>query len=117
VPKDENDRSMPYYHWWPKQGSTEWISYEFPAEATVSSATVYWFDDAPWGGCRVPKNWKIYYKDAQGEWQPVTSADKYGVEKGTGNVVNFDPVKTKAVKLEIRQPDKYSSGLFEWEVK
>ena len=45
VPKDENDRSMPYYHWWPKQATTEWISYEFPAEATVSSATVYWFDE------------------------------------------------------------------------
>lgn len=55
VPKDENDRSLPYYHWWPKQGTTEWITYEFPAEATVSSSTVYWFDDAPWGGCRVPK--------------------------------------------------------------
>lgn len=36
VPKDENDRSMPYYHWWPKQGSTEWISYEFAGESTVS---------------------------------------------------------------------------------
>lgn len=117
VPKDENDRSMPYYHWWPKQATTEWISYEFPAEATVSSATVYWFDDAPWGGCRVPKDWKIYYRDTQGQWQPVTGADKYGVEKGTGNTVNFDPVKTKAVKLEVRQPDKYSSGLFEWEVQ
>ena len=23
VPKDENDRSLPYYHWWPKQGTTE----------------------------------------------------------------------------------------------
>ena len=40
VPKDENDRSLPYYHWWPKQGTTEWITYEFPAEATVSSSTV-----------------------------------------------------------------------------
>ena len=59
VPKDENDRSLPYYHWWPKQGTTEWITYEFPAEATVSSSTVYWFDDAPWGGCRVPKSWKV----------------------------------------------------------
>ena len=25
VPKDENDRSLPYYHWWPKQGTTEGI--------------------------------------------------------------------------------------------
>ena len=117
VPKDENDRSVPYYHWWPKQGTTEWISYEFPSEATVSSATVYWYDDAPWGGCRIPQSWKVYYKDAQGQWQPVSGADKYGVEKGTGNTVNFDPVKTKAVKLEIVQPADNSSGLFEWEVK
>ena len=47
------------------------------------------------------QSWKMYYKDAQGQWQPVSGADKYGVEKGTGNTVNFDPVKTKAVKLEI----------------
>ena len=117
VPKDENDHSMPYYHWWPKQGTTEWISYEFPEEATVSSTTVYWFDDAPWGGCRVPKSWKIYYKNAQGQWQPVDGVNKYGIEKGIGNTVNFNPVKTRAVKLEVVQPDKNSSGLFEWEVK
>ena len=35
VPKDENDRSLPYYHWWPKQGTTEWITYEFPAAVAV----------------------------------------------------------------------------------
>lgn len=117
VPKDENDRSMPYYHWWPNQGTTEWISYDFPAEATVSAATVYWFDDAPWGGCRIPQSWKIYYKDASGGWQPVTGADTYGVKKGEANTVNFDPVKTKSVKLEVVQPADYSSGLFEWEVR
>ena len=117
IPKDENDRTIPYYHWWPKEGTTEWISYEFPEEMEVSTSTVYWYDDAPWGGCRIPQSWKVYYKDAQGQWQPVSGADKYGVEKGTGNTVNFDPVKTKAVKLEIVQPADNSSGLFEWEVK
>lgn len=30
---------------------------------------------------------------------------------------NATLVKTKAVKLEVHLPDKYSSGLFEWEVK
>ena len=117
VPKDEFDRSMPYYHWWPAQATTEWMTYEFPESATVQSSTVYWFDDAPWGGCRVPKYWKIYYMDEAGEWQEVTGADKYGTEKGCANTVNFDPVTTKAVKLEVRQPDDNSAGLFEWEVR
>ena len=117
VPADENDRTIPYYHWWPKEGTTEWVSYEFPTEMTVSSATVYWYDDAPWGGCRVPKSWKVYFKDASGNWTPVHNPDKYGISKGSPNVVNFGPVKTKALKLEIVQPDKNSSGIFEWEVK
>lgn len=117
VPKDADDRSVPYYHWWPKQGTTEWISYEFPQATTVSSVTVYWFDDAPWGGCRVPKSWQIYYRDELGNWCPVTGADKYGVEKGVANTVHFEAVKTQAVKLEVVQPSEYSSGLFEWEIE
>ena len=116
VPKDANDRSVPYYHWWPKQGTTEWIVYEFPNETSISSSTVYWFDDAPWGGCRVPQSWKIYYRNAQGEWQPVEKPDNYGTEKGTGNTVHFRPVKTTAVKLEVVQPAGHSSGIYEWEI-
>ncbi|MCH5223055.1 MAG: glycoside hydrolase family 127 protein [Muribaculaceae bacterium] len=114
IPKDENDRSVPYTHWWPEQGSTEWISYDLPEAETVQSATVYWYDDGPWGGCRVPKSWKIYYKDSEGNWQPVKNADKYGVEKGVANTVNFDPVVTDGMKLEVILPDDNSAGIFEW---
>ena len=117
VPKDENDRSVPYTHWWPKNGTTEWLGYEFPAESTVQSATVYWYDDGPWGGCRVPQSWRILYQDAQGQWQPVSGADDYPTEKGSACTVNFNPVKTKAMRLEIVLPDDNSAGLFEWIVK
>ena len=117
VPKDEFDRSMPYYHWWPAQATTEWMTYEFPEPATIKSSTVYWFDDGPWGGCRVPKWWKIYYMDEAGEWQEVQNPDKYDTVKGAANTVNFDPVTTTKVKLEVRQPDDNSAGLFEWEVR
>ena len=117
VPKDEFDRSMPYYHWWPAQATTEWMTYEFPEATTVQSSTVYWFDDGPWGGCRVPKWWKVYYMDEAGEWQEVKNPDKYTTEKGAANTVNFDPVTTKKVKLEVRQPDDNSAGLFEWEIR
>ena len=117
VPKDENDRSVPYTHWWPKNGSTEWLGYEFPEASTVQSATVYWYDDGPWGGCRVPQSWRILYQDAQGQWQPVSGADGYPTDKGSACTVNFDPVKTKALRLEVVLPNDNSAGLFEWIVK
>ena len=117
VPKDENDRSVPYTHWWPKNGSTEWLGYEFPEVATVQSATVYWFDDGPWGGCRVPQSWRILYQDIQGNWKPVTGADGYPTDKGTACTVNFEPVTTKALRLEVVLPNDNSTGVFEWIVK
>ena len=117
VPRDENDRSVPYTHWWPKKATTEWLSYEFPAEASVKSCTVYWFDDGPWGGCRVPQSWRILYKDAQGRWQPVSGADSYPTDKGAPCTVNFDPVSTKGLRLEVVLPADNSAGLFEWSVR
>ena len=117
IPRNEDDRSVPYTHWWPKQGTTEWIVYTLPEPTEVKRSTVYWFDDAPWGGCRVPKSWCIYYMNDNGEWEKVNNPDYYNVDKGIANTVNFDPIRTTAVKLEVQQPDEYSSGLFEWEVK
>ena len=117
VPQDENDRTIPYYHWWPKNGSTEWVAYEFPQARKVSSAEVYWFDDAPWGGCRVPRAWSLYYKDNAGQWQPVANPGEYTVRKGDANMVTFDPVTTTAMKLEVVLPEKNSAGVFEWMVR
>lgn len=117
TPKDENDRTAPYYHWWPKEGTTEWIAYEFDQPQQISSSTIYWYDDAPWGGCRIPQSWKLYYKDASGNWQPVSNPTTYGTDKGDPNTVRFTPVTTTAMKLEVVQPEKNSAGLFEWAVQ
>ena len=111
------DESSPYYHWWPKQGVTEWISYTFQAPATVSSCTVYWYDDQPWGGCSVPDAWRILYLDADGQWVPVNSIGGYPLSKGAPCTVNFAPVSTTALKLEVDLPAELSAGLYEWEVK
>ena len=116
IPSDGDDRSVPYTHWWPDKNSTEWLQYDFKQAETVSSSTVYWFDDGPWGGCRVPDSWKLYYKDASGNWTEVQHPTGYGTVKGAANIVNFDPVKTTAMKLEIVQGE-YSAGVFEWSVK
>lgn len=117
VPKNADDRSIPYTHWWPKKATTEWIDYQFAEPATVQSSTVYWFDDGPWGGCRVPKSWNISYKDDAGNWQPVAEADHYPTDKGSACTVNFKPVKTTALRLTVVQPDDNSAGIYEWSVK
>lgn len=117
VPKDADDRSVPYYHWWPKEGSTEWITYEFIQPQTFSRSAVFWFDDAPWGGCRVPESWKIYFRDTRGEWAPVENSGNYGTVKGISNEIVFKPVTTSALKLEVKLQEKAAAGIHEWAVE
>ena len=116
-PQNPEDRSMPYYHWRPKKNTTEWIVYDFKGEQTVSSSTVYWFDDGPWGGCRIPEAWKVYYKNEAGAWVPVKNTADYPIQKDAPCTVEFEPVKTAAVKLEVQLPEDNAAGIFEWEVK
>jgi hypothetical protein len=120
VPADAEDRSVPYAHFWGTQKSaTEWFVYNFKEASTVSSSTVYWFDDSPWGGCRVPKAWKLYYKDNSGNWVEVKNPSRYPTDRGIACTVDFDPVTTTALKLELTQPDQKDlfCGVYEWSVK
>ena len=65
----------------------------------------------------MPRYWEIFYKDQNGAWKPVEAPSNYGTEKGIGNTVTFKPVITKALRLEVKLPEKNSSGLYEWEVE
>lgn len=117
IPQNADDRTIPYCHWWPKTGTTEWVTYTFPEAKAVQTATVYWYDDQPWGGCSVPTSWQILYQDAQDNWQPVSGADAYPVKRGAPCIVNFTPIKTKALRLQFQMPADKSCGIFEWSVK
>jgi DUF1680 family protein len=115
-PESSIDREWPYYHWWPKNNSWEWIQYDFDEEATVSSSKVYWFDDGPFGGCRVPDTWEIEYKSGKA-WKPVKAKGDYGVAKDKWNTIEFEPVKTNALRLKVKLPEKFSAGMHEWAVE
>jgi hypothetical protein len=116
LPGHSNDRSIPYFHWWPKKGTTEWIEYRFAAPAVVSSASVYWFDDTGTGECRVPTSWTLLYRSGP-EWKPVGQPTSFGTTKDKKNYVTFRPVETDGFRLEVRLPEGFSAGLYEWEVK
>ena len=112
-PVNSNDHAKPYYHWWPKNKSWEWVQYDFEEAATVSSSKVYWFDDSPWGGCRIPAAYELQYLE-NGEWKPVTTNSAYKITKDAWNTINFTPVHTTAMRMRVKLPDNYSTGIHEW---
>ena len=88
----------------------------FQNPTLVSETEVYWFDDTGTGQCRVPKAWRVLYKDGE-EWKPVETSGSYGVDKDRYNKVMFKPVKTNALRLEVTLQPEWSTGIQEWKVK
>jgi uncharacterized protein len=115
-PKSSIDREWPFYHWWPKNNSWEWIQYDFSEAVTVSVSKVYWFDDGPFGGCRIPAAWEVDYRSGS-SWKPVKAKGEYTVSKDKWNGIEFEPVKTTALRLRVRLPEKSSVGVHEWVVE
>ncbi|MDR1864737.1 MAG: glycoside hydrolase family 127 protein [Bacteroidales bacterium] len=114
-PEHSNDRKIPFFSLWPKNNAEEWICYTFDKPQTVSRASVYWFDDAPWGGCRIPLWWKVQYRDGD-EWKDVRTNDAPKPEKDAPNTITFQPVITSAVRLLFLMPEDKSSAVYEFEV-
>jgi DUF1680 family protein len=117
LPQNSNDGGVFYYHWWPLKDTLQWIQYTFEKSEKVSKVKVYWFDDSPWGGCRVPEYWKIEYLATDGSWKEVTTSGPYGTEKDKLNEVSFEPVETSALKLVVKLPKENASGVYEWIVE
>jgi DUF1680 family protein len=135
-PRASND-STSYFDWWPRNGcpaSTapttatgndpqprrcsegEWIEMAFAKPASVSETQIYWFDDTGRGGVRVPKSWRLLYKNGN-DWRPVEAAGEYGVARDAYNTVHFKPVTTSALRLELVMQPGVSAGVQEWKVK
>jgi len=117
LPAHSNDRNVPFYSLWPKNNAQEWVSYTFEQAETVSNASVYWFDDGPWGGCRIPLWWKIQYLSTGGEWTDVKTATAYMSTKDAINTIQFEPVSAKQVRLVFQMPVKESCAFYEWDVR
>lgn len=115
------DHDIPRFTFWSHKGTEEWVRYNFDKPRAVSAVEVYWFDDTGRGECRVPASWTVEYLDGD-SWKPVTNASPsspaaYGIAKDKFNVCVFVPVVTSAVRVNIRQQDKFSSGILEMRVR
>ena len=114
-PKSSNDHSIPRMTWWPHKSTREWVQYEFAEPRMISSVAVYWFDDLPNGGCAVPQSWRVLYRK-DNEWREVTNPKASPISKDRFNLMAFDAVETKALRLEVDLQPNYSGGILEWTV-
>jgi DUF1680 family protein len=115
-PADSKDTNFPYLHWWPAKNTSEFIQYDFESAQTISESKVYWYDDSPWGGCKVPAYYQLLYKNGD-QWVPVETTTPYEISKDKFNIVTFKPVKTSALRMEIKLPAEHATGVHEWAVK
>jgi len=113
LPQSSNDQSVPRFTWWDHKGTTEWVQYDFKQPRKISNVQVYWFDDTGSGGCRIPKSWRVLYKDGD-QWKEVINATGYGVAKDKFNEAKFDPVETNSLRLEVQLQQDFSGGILEW---
>lgn len=113
LPRSSNDYGIPRFTWWPRRGTTEWVTWQFKSPRKVSHVKVYWFDDEGHGYCRTPSAWRIYYRDGDA-WKPATSKSADPISKDTFNEMTIEPVTTSELKLEVDLRDGFSCGILEW---
>lgn len=116
LPSSSGDHEVPFFHSWPHKGTKEWIQYDFPETAEVSTVGIYWFDDTGAGECRIPKAWRISYREGD-TWKPVHPEGSYSIEKDVLNRVVFETVSTEALRIEFESQAGFAAGVHEWTVK
>jgi hypothetical protein len=92
----------------PPAGQPAWVEYAFKKPVTISSTEVYFADDRRF--CKLPASWRLTYK-AGNAWRPVAARGAYGVQKDRFNRVEFEPVTTRGVRIEVEPATRhYRSG-------
>jgi len=112
-PENSRDSHVSRCTFWPHKGTEEWLQINFPKNRTVSTVSIYWFDDTPTGGCKVPESWGLEYKD-NNKWNkfPVYITDDYRDFKDQYNVVHAGKeFKTDALRIKIKLQKGFSGGI------
>jgi hypothetical protein len=97
----------PVFSWMGSRGPTQWVQYTFPGEEQVSKVDVFW--TIP------PKSWRLLYQDGS-QWREVSPRGTYGTDANTFTTLEFAPIKTMAMRVEVTIDPQQSAALAEWRV-
>lgn len=115
-PKHSNDTSKPFFYWWLKKGTEEWVQYDFAKPEFVSHVAVYWLDIDHYDcSARAPESWALEYRSGS-EWNKVEALDEYTTRKDKYNLLYFKPVPTDALRIVVKLQPDFSGGIIEWKV-
>jgi len=84
-----------------------WIQYTFPVEVDVSRTEVFW--TAP------PQSWRLLYLE-NSQWKAVAAHGPYTVTANAFASVEFTPVRTLALRIEVTLPPGVGASVAEWRV-
>ena len=117
LPKSSDDKTIPRLTFWDHLGTKEWTECTFTEVEEVKGVEVYWFDDEPSGRCRLPASWRVQWRaDGKAPWQAV--AVDGPVAKDKFCVIDFpEPVKAKAVRIDVSLQKDFSGGILECRFK
>jgi hypothetical protein len=114
LPENSRDENIPRFFWFGRNGTPEWVQYDFPEPKQVHSVQVYWAlhdEDANPG--KLPKSWRVLYRDGD-NWKEVSASGGYPVTADRINEVDFNPVTTSALRIEVQLQDGATAGIFKW---
>jgi hypothetical protein len=116
VPQHSGDEEIPRFTWFGREGTTEWVQYDFAQDVQVTSAQVTWATlEADSERCKLPKSWRVLYRDGE-NWKAVNEGSGYPIEEGRENRVSFAVVSTRALRIEAQLQEGATAGIFEWRV-
>lgn len=115
VPTASREQSALRCHWWPHEGTEEWVQYTWTKPITLRASRAFWFDDTGVGACRIPSRWEIQYRDGD-RWLPVRVKGNYPVTLDRWCAVEFEPVTSDAFRLVVQMQDGWAAGVHEWQV-
>ncbi len=115
IPANSGDEEIPRFTWWDHKGTEEWVQYTFTETRTFQKCRVYWFDDEPRGGIRLPASWKLQVKVGE-VWEDVQPDGAYPLVKNGWSDVSFRPIGGIQIRLVAKMREGFSAGVLEWEV-
>lgn len=113
IPKNSSDHKVSRLQWYDKKlrGTEQWVQYTFKKPKNFDAIEVYWCTNgrviAP------PASWRIVARKGD-KWMPVANKGDYSAKLDVFNRVEFLPVKTDAIRMEIQSARGKSCGIFEW---